>query len=182
MRLVWLAAAALAACGAAAAHPHGSVDCRADVRMDQGALQSLRGELLLDAEHSRQALALVRDGPEQAPDPARLQRLAFALKMQLARFQWLFALDADGAAVPLAAAEPRLETAGERLLVSVDLRPATTAPGAAQWRLRCADPTWYWLAELQAPLVQGCGSVQRLQAGPGGAAGFGWRCAAGFSP
>lgn len=182
MRLAWVAAAALAACGAAGAHPHGSIDCRADVRMDKGALQSLRGELLLDPEHSRQALALVRDGPEHAPDPARLQRLAFALKMQLARFQWLFALEADGAAVQLAAAEPRLEIAGERLLVSVDLQPAHAAPVAAQWSLRCADPTWYWVADLQAPLVRGCGSVQQLQAGQGGAAGFGWRCAAAFSP
>ena len=184
-RAALLAGAALVACGAVSAHPHGSIDCRAEVRLEEGALQSLRGELLLDPLHSQQALQLVREAPQLAPDPVRLQRLAFALSLQLARSNWLFALEADGQPVALVAGGPRLAFTGDRLQVSVELRPAADAPAATQWRLRCADPSWYWTTSMLQPLeVQGCATRQDLQfAGDGAAAAVQWRCgAAGLSP
>ena len=111
-------------------------------------------------------------------------RASLSLALQLARWNWLFALEADGAPVALAAGEPRLDIEGEQLRVSVELKPQGGARVGAQWTLRCADPSWCWVADMPQPVkVQGCGAQQGPQAvRTAAAAGFQWRCGAGLSP
>lgn len=171
----WLAAALLLAAAAARAHPHGQLACHAMVQMDGGALQSVRGMLVMDPAHSAQAIALVRDPDTGRLDPERSGRLAFALKMQMGRWNWLFAIDADGRAQALRAGEPQLAVLGEQLQVTVELRPEGERVAGGDWSLRCADPTWYWTTSFAAaPVVRGCGDASA--APEAGAAVARWSC------
>ncbi|WP_167772483.1 DUF1007 family protein [Ramlibacter henchirensis] len=170
-----LAAALLLAAAAARAHPHGQLACHAEVQMDGGALQSLRGTLVMDPAHSAQAIALVRDPDTGSLDPERSGRLAFALKMQMARWNWLFSADADGRPQPLRAGEPQLEVVGEQLQLTVELRADGEPMVGRDWSLRCADPTWYWTTGFAAvPVVRGCGEAGA--AAQAGAAAARWSC------
>ncbi|MFM8611044.1 MAG: DUF1007 family protein [Burkholderiaceae bacterium] len=140
------AAAALLAGGPAWAHPHGAVECRAEAVMEQGRLAQLRGRLWLDAWHSQQALALVRDAATGQVDAARMQRFGFALKMQLGRLNWLYELDADGQRTDLRpAADPEIVFDGDRVRITVDYALAEAALRAERYSLHCADPTWYFV-------------------------------------
>lgn len=140
-----LAAAALCWPTLSLAHPHGSIECKAQVQLEAGRLQSLRGELLLDAGQSQQAINLLRDANGQV-DAQRLQRFVFALKMQIGRINWLFDVKADGENVAIEPkADPTVEIVNERIRIVIDYAPDTAAPPAQRFSLNCSDPTYYYV-------------------------------------
>jgi ABC-type uncharacterized transport system substrate-binding protein len=131
--------------GQAHAHPHGSIECKAQVQIEAGRVQALRGELLLDAWHSQQAITLLRDTSGQV-DAQRLQRFVFALKMQLGRLNWLFDLQSDGQNVDIKPkADPRVDIVNERIRIAIDYAPDLAAAVAQRFSLHCADPTYYYV-------------------------------------
>lgn len=149
LRVRWAVSvlAALACCWSslAQAHPHGSIACTAQVQMLAGRVQAVRGQLLLDAWHSQQAIALLRDS-SGAVDPQRLQRFVFALKMQIGRINWLFDVKADGEAVDITPkADPTVEIVDERIRIAIDYQGDAAAPPAQRFSLNCSDPTYYYV-------------------------------------
>ncbi len=148
-----VAAAALYWPTLALAHPHGSIECKAQVQLEAGRLQSLRGELLLDAWHSQQAIALLRDASGQV-DPQRLLRFVFALKMQIGRINWLFDLKADGENVNIQPkADPTVEIVNERIRINIDYAPDPAATPAQRFSLNCNDPTYYYVTAFGKTIV-----------------------------
>lgn len=132
--------------GAALSHPHGAVECRAEVDMGQGGISRLRGRLWLDEWHSQQAMALVRDAGGGV-DASRMQRFAFALKMQLGRLNWLYELDADGQRVEMRpATDPEVVFDGGRVRITIDYALPGVHMPANRYSLHCADPTWYFVS------------------------------------
>jgi ABC-type uncharacterized transport system substrate-binding protein len=131
--------------GQAHAHPHGSIECKAQVQLDAGRLQAVRGELLLDAWHSQQAIALLRDASGQV-DGQRLQRFVFALKMQIGRINWLFDVKANGDNVDIQPkADPTVDIVQERIRITIDYAPDPAALPAQRFSLNCNDPTYYYV-------------------------------------
>ena len=129
----------------ALAHPHGSIECTALVQMEAGRVQAVRGQLLLDAWHSQQAIALLRDA-SGVVDPQRLQRFVFALKMQIGRINWLFDVKADGETVDIQPVQdPSVEIVNERIRIAIDYASDPAAPPAQRFSLNCTDPTYYYV-------------------------------------
>jgi ABC-type uncharacterized transport system substrate-binding protein len=127
------------------AHPHGSIECKAQVQLEAGRVQALRGELLLDAWHSQQAIALLRDASGQV-DPQRLQRFVFALKMQIGRINWLFDVKADGENVVIQPkTDPAVDIVNERIRIAIDYAPDPAHMPATRFSLNCNDPTYYYV-------------------------------------
>jgi ABC-type uncharacterized transport system substrate-binding protein len=142
-RVVALLLGGLCLTGSVMAHPHGSIECKAQVRYEAGHLQDVRGELLLDAWHSQQAIALLRDAAGQV-DAQRLQRFVFALKMQLGRLNWLFDMQADGQSLTMKPkSDPTVDIVDERIRIAIDYAPDPVS--ATRWSLHCADPTYYYV-------------------------------------
>jgi ABC-type uncharacterized transport system substrate-binding protein len=140
-----LAAAAWCWPTLALAHPHGSIECKAQVQLEAGRVQALRGELLLDAWHSQQAIALLRDASGQV-DAQRLQRFVFALKMQIGRINWLFDVKADGENVAIEPkADPMVDIVNERIRIAIDYAPDPAHMPARRFSLNCNDPTYYYV-------------------------------------
>jgi ABC-type uncharacterized transport system substrate-binding protein len=182
MRLSLLVLAAVAfACGPhgrALAHPHGTMQCALSVAYDNGQPTTLRSRLTLDAAHSEQMLAMVRDPATGQLDATRQLRLLFSLKAQLARHDWLLRAERQDQMAELTQQdEPRLVLAPDGRL-AVDLTLAVAAPPArpvqdgasfAAWQFSCADPSLYWVAEFepsQDPVkVTGC-AQSRVTASP----------------
>ena len=137
-------------CASVQAHPEGTVDCRADIRLEAGQLQSMRAELWLDKRHSDQALGQVRAKDSKKIDPKRMELLADSLRAQFARYQWLFDLKADGQSQPLQLkGPPAVEFVDGRLRLLIDQvtanpLPAKDAPSPKLWTISCFDPTYYW--------------------------------------
>jgi ABC-type uncharacterized transport system substrate-binding protein len=141
----WLLLAGGWLAGSAHAHPHGSVECKAQVHMQAGRVHALQGELLLDAWHSQQAIALLRDASGQV-DAQRLQRFVFALKMQIGRINWLFDVKADGENVDIQPkADPTVDIVQERIRITIDYAPDLAASPAQRFSLTCTDPTFYYV-------------------------------------
>jgi ABC-type uncharacterized transport system substrate-binding protein len=108
-------------------------------------VQALRGELLLDAWHSQQAIALLRDASGQV-DALRLQRFVFALKMQIGRINWLFDVKADGENVDIKPKQdPTVDIVNERIRIAIDYAPNPAAAPAQRFSLNCNDPTYYYV-------------------------------------
>jgi ABC-type uncharacterized transport system substrate-binding protein len=134
----------------AQAHPEGTVECRAEVRLEQGHLQSLRAELWLDKPHSNQALGQVRVRDTKNIDPKRMALLADSIRSQFARYQWLFDLKADGQSQKLELmAPPIVDFVDGRLRLLIDQVASRTTPRDAEnapklWTITCFDPTYYW--------------------------------------
>ena len=165
--------------GAALAHPHGTMQCSLAVGFEAGRPTTLSGRLLMDAAHSKEMQAMLRDPATGQLDAQRQQRFMFSLKMQLARSNWLLGAQADGEAAQLSPArEPVLVLADDgrvgvevalRIEPAIDLRPEASpgisadAPanppanlrvnlsGDATWQFFCADPTFYWVTEFAKP-------------------------------
>ena len=165
--------------GAAHAHPHGTMQCSMAVGYEAGRPVTLSGRLLMDAAHSKEMQAMLRDPATGLLDAQRQQRFMFSLKMQLARSNWLLGAKANGVVAPLSPAqEPVLVLADDgRVGVDVALRiepdvgdqsetspdrsagPAASGPTPlrvslppdATWQFFCADPTYYWVTEFAAP-------------------------------
>lgn len=181
-RVLALAAASAAACGLltgpALAHPHGVMACGLAVHYENGQPAVLAARLVMDAAHSAQALASVRDPQTGQLDGRLQQRLLFMLKSQMARANWLLAVESGGVAADIEpASEPLLVVTDDgRVGVDVALRlqleKADAAP--APWTFSCRDPSWYWTTELVDPSVPvrvtGCTTprwspVQKILAG-----------------
>lgn len=162
----------------ALAHPHGVMACGLAVHFENGQPAVMAARLVMDAAHSAQALASVRDPLSGQLEVQLQQRLLFVLKTQMARANWLLAVEAGGNPADLEpASEPLLVVTDDgRVGVDVALRlqleRADAAP--APWTFSCRDPTWYWTTELADPsvpvLVTGCATprwspVQKVLAG-----------------
>jgi ABC-type uncharacterized transport system substrate-binding protein len=143
-----LLAGAFCLAGFAQAHPHGSIECKTLVHLEAGRVQALQRALLLDAWHSQQAIALLRDANGQA-DPQRLQRFVFALKMQIGRINWLFDVKADEESVGLKPKnDPAVDIVNERVRVVIDSAGDRAAAPAQRFSLHCADPTYYYVTAV----------------------------------
>jgi hypothetical protein len=179
-RLLWVLLA-LMPWGAALAHPHGTMQCSLRVAFEAGRPTLLSGRLLMDAAHSKEMQAMLRDPATGLVDAQRQQRFMFSLKIQLARSNWLLGAQAGGVETQLSAArEPVLVLAEDgRVGVDVALRIEPAAAVAADkpldmaisaraqtsvnaqiqpntntngpWQFFCADPTFYWVTEFAAP-------------------------------
>ena len=110
--------------GAALAHPHGTMQCSLRVGFEAGRPALLSGRLLMDAAHSKEMQAMLRDPASGQVDALRQQRFMFSLKMQLARSNWLLGAQAGGVVAQLSPAqEPVLVLADDgRVGVDVALR------------------------------------------------------------
>ena len=163
----------LSPCGAALAHPHGTMQCSIGVGFEAGRPALLSGRLLMDAAHSKEMQGMLRDPATGQVDAQRQQRFMFSLKMQLARSNWLLGAEVDGASAQLSPAqEPVLVLADDgRVGVDVALRIEPAAPDTATasfasaapnvtWQFFCADPALYWVTEFATPsaplAVTGC--------------------------
>ena len=167
---------ALMPSGQALAHPHGTMQCSMAVIFESGRPTLLSGRLLMDAAHSKEMQAMLRDPATGQLDAQRQQRFMFSLKMQLARSNWLLGAQADGVAAPLAPSQEPVLVLTEQGQVGVDIElriePAlgdpprvlvagsSGRPPEATWQFSCADPTFYWVTEFitpSAPLaITGC--------------------------
>ena len=151
-----LAHAALMPWGAALAHPHGTMHCSLAASFEAGRPALLSGRLLMDAAHSKEMQAMLRDPATGQLDAHRQQRFMFSLKMQLARSNWLLGAQSGGVVAQLSpAGEPVLVLAEDgRVGVDVVLRmePANMPPDAT-WQFICADPALYWVTEFAMPSV-----------------------------
>ncbi len=152
--------------GPVQAHPHGVMACSLAVHFENGQPALLAARLLMDEAHSAQALEGVRDPQTGQPEAARLQRMLFLLKTQMARAGWLLSAESGGTPADLeAAAEPRIVVTEQgRMGVDVALRLQTGAkepalPPDAPWTFACRDPSLYWTTELA------------VDSGPGAATG-----------
>lgn len=138
----------------ALAHPHGSIECKAQVRLEAGRVQTLRGELLMDEQHSQQAIGLLRDASGQV-DAQRLLRFVFALKMQIGRMNWLFDVKADGESVEIQPrTDPRVDIVNDRIRIVIDYLPDLSASPASRFSLNCNDPTYYYVTSFGSTITQ----------------------------
>ena len=173
-RVLYASLLALGFCGPALAHPHGVMQCSMAVIFEGGRPTLLSGRLLMDAAHSKDMQAMLRDTATGQLDVQRQQRFMFSLKMQLARSNWLLGAQADGVAAEFTLArEPVLvltEEGGVEGRVGVDIQlqieplgssatggraaavPVTLPPVPA-WQFSCGDPTFYWVTEFAVPSV-----------------------------
>jgi ABC-type uncharacterized transport system substrate-binding protein len=134
----------------AQAHPEGTVDCRAEIHLEGGRLQSMRAELWLDRTHTLQALVQVRAKDSKKIDPKRMELLTDSVRMQFARYQWLFDLKADGQSQKMELkAPPALDFVDGSLRLLIDQvasQSSAAAPGPPPklWTISCFDPSYYW--------------------------------------
>lgn len=155
--------------GHALAHPHGTMQCALSVAYENGQPTTLLARLTLDAPHSEQMLAMVRNTATGQLDAALQQRLLFGLKTQLARHDWLLRAQRQEQTAELTQRdEPKLVIAPDgRLAVDLALNiavaQAKSAPDDATgqvWHYSCADPSLYWVSEfepVQTPVAtSGC--------------------------
>ena len=173
-RVLYVLLLALGLCSPALAHPHGVMQCSMAVIFEGGRPTVLSGSLLMDAAHSKDMQAMLRDPATGQLDGQRQQRFMFSLKMQLARSNWLLGAKEDGVAAEFTLArEPVLVLTEEgsaegRVGVDVQLqiKPAgssatggraaavpVTLPPMTDWQFSCGDPTFYWVTEFTAPSV-----------------------------
>lgn len=139
---------------AAVSHPHGRIDCQAQVAADPAGLASIALRLTLDVVSSASLLPrlqLSEDGQPAASKEARqFGELVAGMFRQSGWMLKLQRLGADGQAagpaVDLADPDPAKfgrNLAGQ-LTVSVRLLADPPAASAYGWKLACLDPAWYW--------------------------------------
>ncbi len=140
--------------GPAAAHPHGRIDCEAQVDVGPGGLQSIALQLTLDAQSSA-ALAprLQFDDQGRLAADKPVRQFADLVAGMFRQSGWMLKLqalgadgEATGAALDLADPAPAQfsRQAGGQVVVAVQLKAEAPAASAHGWKLACLDPTWYW--------------------------------------
>lgn len=148
-----LLAAGAAACGHAAAHPDGAIDCALALRFDGSALQGVDLELTLDAEHSKQVLQSLPAADDLAGPRGEATRAHIGSLFGAA--DWLLELRQDGRPLRMAAgAPPQLRRADDgRIVAAVALAVQSDAVPAEASTLNasCRDASWYWFAGFDAP-------------------------------
>lgn len=159
-------------CGAAAAHPHGRLECHVALGWhDDGRLAQVAQRLVLDAASSAVLAERLQPGAADAPKPVQQFR---SLVVGLFRHSgWILDLRPAGGDTPVALDDREAvwsQRPDGRLELALQLVPTATVPAAAQWSLNCRDPVWYWVAEFPAAgAVQAAGCAVRLD-GPRDAA------------
>ena len=149
-----LAAALTLLASAAVAHPHGRIDCQAQVEANPAGLAAIALRLTLDGASSASLLPRLQLGEDGQPAASKEARQFGELVAGMFRQSgWMLKLQrlgADGQAAgpALDLADPDPATFGRnpagQLTVSVRLLPDTPAASAHGWKLACLDPTWYW--------------------------------------
>lgn len=149
-----LGAALTLLASAAVAHPHGRIDCQAQVEANPAGLAAIALRLTLDGASSASLLPRLQlsdDGQPAASKEARqFGELVAGIFRQSGWMLKLQRLGADGQAAgpALDLADPDPATFGRnpagQMTVSVRLLPDTPAASAHGWKLACLDPTWYW--------------------------------------
>lgn len=157
-------------CGAAAAHPHGRLECRVQLGWHaDGRLARVEQRLLLDAASSSALADRLKPGAEDAPKPVQQFR---SLVLGLFRHAgWMLELRAAGHEAPLAlddraaAWQQRPDGRLELVLQLVPTAPAPAPVSAAEaWSVACRDPAWYWVAEFPGPeAVQAAGCAVQFE-------------------
>ncbi len=153
---LWLLGASIAA-----AHPHGRIDCQAQVDAGPAGLRSIALQLTLDAQSSAALVPRLQfDDQGQLAGDKPVRQFADLVAGMFRQSAWMLklqALGADGepagAALELADPDPARfsRRADGQVVVQVALKPAEPANSAHGWKLACLDPTWYW-ATGGAPL------------------------------
>jgi len=146
--------------GPAVAHPHGRIDCQAQVTAGPAGLAAIALQLTLDAQSSAALLPrlqLAADGTPAAGKEAR--QFADLVAGMFRQSGWLLKLQALGAdgqatgpALDLADPDPAQFSrhADGRVVVAVQLKPELAAASPHGWKLACIDPVWYWATGFAA--------------------------------
>jgi ABC-type uncharacterized transport system substrate-binding protein len=139
---------------AAVAHPHGRIDCQAQVQVNPAGLASIALRLTLDGVSSASLLPRLQLGDDGQPAASKEARqfgeMVAGMFRQSGWMLKLQRLDADGQvvgpALDLADPDPAQfgRNAAGQMTVSVRLLPDTPAVSAPGWKLACLDPAWYW--------------------------------------
>lgn len=147
--------------GPVAAHPHGRIDCQAQVQASQAGLQSIALQLTLDAQSSAALVPRLQfddQGRLAADKPVR--QFADLVAGMFRQSGWLLKLQALGAdgeptGTALDLADPDAAQFSRRpdgqVVVAVQLKPEAPAVSAHGWKLACLDPTWYWATGFAGP-------------------------------
>lgn len=164
-----VAGAMLALCaGAAAAHPHGRLECGVTLVVEAGRLVGVTQRLTLDAASS--AALAERVAPRSTePPPKPVWQFRELLRGLFRHADWMLELRlGDGAAVALDDESTSWHQQPDgRLALTLSLRPTAAVPWTDQASLQCRDPGWYWLGEFneaQAVQVQGRACTASLDA------------------
>ncbi len=140
--------------GSAAAHPHGRIDCAAQVHAGPAGLVAIALQLTLDAQSSAALLPRLQIGTDAgAPASKEARQFSELVAGMFRQSGWMLklqALDADGQAsgpaLDLADPDPAQfsRNADGQVVVAVQLKPEAAALSPHGWKLACLDPTWYW--------------------------------------
>jgi ABC-type uncharacterized transport system substrate-binding protein len=140
--------------GPAAAHPHGRIDCQAQVDAGPAGLQSIALQLTLDAQSSAALVPRLQfDGQGRLAADKPVRQFADLVAGMFRQGGWMLklqALGADGEATgpSLDLADPApaqfSRHADGQVVVAVQLKPEAPAASVHGWKLACLDPTWYW--------------------------------------
>jgi len=151
----------LAVAGAAAAHPHGRIDCQVQVDAGPAGLQSIALQLTLDAQSSSALVPRLQfDAQGQLTGDKPVRQFADLVAGMFRQSGWMLKLQvlgADGepagAALELADPDPARfsRRADGQVVVQVALKPAEAAVSVHGWKLACLDPTWYWATGFAGP-------------------------------
>ena len=138
----------------AAAHPHGRIDCQAQVEAGPAGLQAIALQLTLDAQSSAALTPRLQfDGQGRLAGDKPVRQFADLLAGMFRQGGWMLKLQALGAdgepagpALDLADPEPAQfsRQADGQVVVAVQLKAEAPAASAHGWKLACLDPTWYW--------------------------------------
>jgi ABC-type uncharacterized transport system substrate-binding protein len=147
--------------GPVAAHPHGRIDCQAQVAVGPAGLASIALQLTLDAQSSAALVPRLQfDGQGQLVDDKPVRQFADLVAGMFRQSGWLLqlrALGADGEpggpALELADPGPARFSrhADGQVVVAVQLQPEAAAISPHGWKLACLDPTWYWATGFAGP-------------------------------
>lgn len=147
--------------GPVAAHPHGRIDCQAQVAAGHGGLQSIALQLTLDAQSSAALVPRLQfDDQGRLAGDKPVRQFADLVAGMFRQSGWLLklqALGADGEASgpALDLADPDAAQFSRRadgqVVVAVQLKPEAPAASAHGWKLACLDPTWYWATGFAGP-------------------------------
>ena len=150
----------LVAC-AAMAHPHGRLDCQAQVEASPAGLAAIDLRLTLDAASSASLLPRLQLGADGSPASSKEGRQFGELVAGMFRQSgWMLKLqalgadgEAGGAAIALADPGPAVfgRTPEGQVTVAVRLQPEAPALSPHGWQLACLDPAWYWATGFAAP-------------------------------
>lgn len=145
----------------ALAHPHGRMDCQAQVEAGPAGLVAIALQLTLDAASSASLLPRLQlasdGGPPTSKEGRQFGELVAGMFRQSGWMLKLQALGADGEATgpALDLADPAPARFGRnaagQVTVAVRLTPELPALSSHGWKLACLDPTWYWATGFAEP-------------------------------